>query len=663
MNPVKPLKPIKPVKLGKSRLAKPAKSPKPKEVIELRNKTTVEAIPWHANSKKCIKPPAYNPVARRPSYNGEKLVLIDPSSRKQLSHFHRSTTDTANSKLSTSMSLQDGSQPNQWYPKQNHSHLVSYDTTVNISFAFAHRKRLQHRHGSKGDVSRTDEEYLFSRHNDSSESDEHQQELSYNHERQQLSPKPLLLSQQQQQQHELQQQQCTQKEQLHRELHHQSKRKQDENRKKQSQNIKQRQKCLEWVYPSNKSILHEQNNNYILNDAQQQLRPEQHQCDHTTFALQREISKDFEKNNLFKNDDNLVVSEDQQSKEHLHQEGQQHQHHKQKTHHEKHRQQQQQRLQQQQHQQQQELQHQQKQNNKRVIGASHLRSHRVENVTHDQHGKHQHKPHHSQYLRQHFLQAEQQLQSRRRHHQMLYIQEYQQQQRLKNHRESSRSTEKLHLYLHNDSSITRARIHEKKQPQQTLSKSIHNHRDLAIKLVQQALLTRDFVMLRYILRMSPHLKRYFYLKDEHGNNILHKSCLEGDFELVTILIECGLDINVLGSNGRTPLHFAVLCSSDIRVNMIKFLLNSSAEVNVRDNDDQRPVDLCNDQGIKVLLLKKMNKRNRSFSTIRRRSLRRKNIDTKLERVDSGIMSDDDSIFFGNWSLSFQDFKLCRETVL
>ena len=189
-----------------------------------------------------------------------------------------------------------------------------------------------------------------------------------------------------------------------------------------------------------------------------------------------------------------------------------------------------------------------------------------------------------------------------------------------------------------------------------------SHQEATRLLLKQAIDQSDFALLRVMLRMSPFVKDGFKDKDNHGNNLMHRCCKDGNLRLATILIEAGVDVNVTGEKDQTPLHFASLSN---KARIAQLLLNSCADVHKKDAEGSRPVDLCTDPRLRTMLLRRMSTRARSFSKSRPTNIRKDREDDGLKRTDSGIVIDD--LFVSeqkeNMLSSYRDFRFSKETMI
>jgi len=92
------------------------------------------------------------------------------------------------------------------------------------------------------------------------------------------------------------------------------------------------------------------------------------------------------------------------------------------------------------------------------------------------------------------------------------------------------------------------------------------------------------------------------VRDKDGRTPLHLAALNGNKEVVLILIENGAFVNDKNSYNITPLHFAAAVNKEIT----EILIENGADVNVRNNKKETPLDIAKkcDQEEIVELLKK-----------------------------------------------------------
>lgn len=97
----------------------------------------------------------------------------------------------------------------------------------------------------------------------------------------------------------------------------------------------------------------------------------------------------------------------------------------------------------------------------------------------------------------------------------------------------------------------------------------------------------DITLLSLLLSAGANLKDIEKVVDKTGNSLLHIACQKKDESLIKLLINYGIDLNIVNSSGFTPLSF--LCSSLGRFNntydkktfsLVKLLINAGADINV-----------------------------------------------------------------------------------
>lgn len=103
--------------------------------------------------------------------------------------------------------------------------------------------------------------------------------------------------------------------------------------------------------------------------------------------------------------------------------------------------------------------------------------------------------------------------------------------------------------------------------------------------------------------------------NKNGESVLHQAILDKDIGLIDFLLDkWGININLKTFYGDTPLHLAFRVDSP---NIIKKLIELGADINIRDKNGLKLLDLLNDRSygnrvyseeIKRLLLKKIKNR-------------------------------------------------------
>lgn len=129
----------------------------------------------------------------------------------------------------------------------------------------------------------------------------------------------------------------------------------------------------------------------------------------------------------------------------------------------------------------------------------------------------------------------------------------------------------------------------------------------------QALYLDDMPLLKTILEgmkytRVKHLQNMLVAKAELGGfSPFEFACLQGNASLATMLIDLGnVDVNKSGQCNWTPLHTAAY-SGDLKT--VQVLVNSCADCFARDENNNLPIDLTNNQRIRDLLLKTMKAKN------------------------------------------------------
>jgi ankyrin repeat protein len=63
----------------------------------------------------------------------------------------------------------------------------------------------------------------------------------------------------------------------------------------------------------------------------------------------------------------------------------------------------------------------------------------------------------------------------------------------------------------------------------------------------------------------------------HGQTPLHFACIDGNIDIVKVLLENGVDVNLTNASGQTPLHVA--CSKG-HTDVVQLLIDSGVRVDV-----------------------------------------------------------------------------------
>jgi ankyrin repeat protein len=82
-------------------------------------------------------------------------------------------------------------------------------------------------------------------------------------------------------------------------------------------------------------------------------------------------------------------------------------------------------------------------------------------------------------------------------------------------------------------------------------------------------------------------------KDADGNTALHRECLKGNVDGVSLLVSKGADINARNNAGYTPLHSA---AEKGKISVIQFLLSKGARPDLTDAKGNTPAALAKKKG-------------------------------------------------------------------
>jgi ankyrin repeat protein len=82
---------------------------------------------------------------------------------------------------------------------------------------------------------------------------------------------------------------------------------------------------------------------------------------------------------------------------------------------------------------------------------------------------------------------------------------------------------------------------------------------------------------------------------------LHEAALKGQAAVAKYLLACGADANARGFGNDTPLHDA--CSNGFN-ECIQILIDHGANINIKNSDGQRPMDVCENDDCIAILSKK-----------------------------------------------------------
>ncbi|VDK85546.1 unnamed protein product [Litomosoides sigmodontis] len=121
--------------------------------------------------------------------------------------------------------------------------------------------------------------------------------------------------------------------------------------------------------------------------------------------------------------------------------------------------------------------------------------------------------------------------------------------------------------------------------------------DMSLQQIEwfSALDEHNIEKLRNLLVDNPELLEE---KNENQLTALHWASDRGKLELVKFLVDAGADVNIQDYGGQTPLHYAASCSHR---SVVDFLLKKGADPAVADFEGNCPLDIANDTVIRKML--------------------------------------------------------------
>lgn len=109
--------------------------------------------------------------------------------------------------------------------------------------------------------------------------------------------------------------------------------------------------------------------------------------------------------------------------------------------------------------------------------------------------------------------------------------------------------------------------------------------------------------------------------DDYGESCLHLAVLKGNIEMVTLLLENGIDVNMQNKKGNTPLHYA----ADLgHTSIAELILKNGGRLDIENSYGNEPLWSAsfNDKGfgrrldmIKLFLLYKADKNHKSANKL------------------------------------------------
>ena len=116
-----------------------------------------------------------------------------------------------------------------------------------------------------------------------------------------------------------------------------------------------------------------------------------------------------------------------------------------------------------------------------------------------------------------------------------------------------------------------------------------------------AVLEGDTTKVKFILKYRQGIR--VNQPNKYGLTALQQACIDGNLSLANFLLECGADLKVVDSDGRTALHLA---SEQGHLDIVSLLVNSAcADVNARNSSGQKAVDVAKNEQVRALLSQTM----------------------------------------------------------
>jgi serine/threonine-protein phosphatase 6 regulatory ankyrin repeat subunit B len=95
----------------------------------------------------------------------------------------------------------------------------------------------------------------------------------------------------------------------------------------------------------------------------------------------------------------------------------------------------------------------------------------------------------------------------------------------------------------------------------------------------------------------PDIVKMLEEHERENQEQLIDACCKGNTEIVEELVNNGVDINTVDTDGDTPLHEACFGG---HVNVIKLLLGNKADINIANKDGNTPLHLASFNGNKEI---------------------------------------------------------------
>jgi uncharacterized protein len=116
-----------------------------------------------------------------------------------------------------------------------------------------------------------------------------------------------------------------------------------------------------------------------------------------------------------------------------------------------------------------------------------------------------------------------------------------------------------------------------------MERAVAPYKDRASGSIREAVRKADITRIRTLLDKNPNLVR---ARDSSGYTPLHWASIDGNREVVELLIDRGAEVNGRTPYGLTPLHLA---SRAGKLDTVKLLISRGAEVNALTKDGVSPL--------------------------------------------------------------------------
>ena len=121
------------------------------------------------------------------------------------------------------------------------------------------------------------------------------------------------------------------------------------------------------------------------------------------------------------------------------------------------------------------------------------------------------------------------------------------------------------------------------------------------------------------------------LRNNEKKTALHLSSKRGYFDISKKLIENGAILNIYDSENNSPIHYVCMYN---HVELLKFFLNKLPQVDSKNNNGKRPIDLTKNKEIKQALEEYMKKSRNSYQKIKIYETTDSQMNTMIEKQNT-----------------------------